>query len=64
MTTTTFWRDATKVRRTCSRCGDPWIAGQWSCPRCRSIMFDEQPEAPKIPEDSRRSREVEGWETS
>jgi len=27
-------------------------------------MFDEQPEAPKIPEDSRRSREVEGWETS
>jgi hypothetical protein len=57
--TATFWRDGVKVRRTCSRCRDPWIAGQWDCPRCRSIMFNEQPEPTKVTE--KRPPSMEGW---
>lgn len=62
--TSQFWRDLTKVRRTCSRCAEPWVAGQFCCWRCRSVIFNEEPEPVKIPADSRRSPEAEGWETS
>jgi hypothetical protein len=57
--TSQFWREGTVVRRSCSRCRERWIAGQFACWRCRSVIFDETPEPTKVTE--KRPASMEGW---